>query len=213
MAGGEDETPIPWRVAAFPFPDWFILEKNNLNLRGRKRFFLSRGFAALSEEVWHSPPVLLFGTEKNNLAITEKIICAVWLVSTPDVLTYIHISPTLSPAKSVHSCYFCSQNQSYLKELLAGWLHYGSHHLPLEACCCSHWSEGITVLIVFRESQKRLLENLLLLCYIPTHFHLLQPMISISFSCCYHKALQPFTDQLWVLIPCEVDYNGKQFLK
>lgn len=45
------------------------------------------------------------------------------------------------------------------------------------------------------------------------HFHLFQPVISISFSCWYHEALQPFTDQLWVFILFEVDSNSKQFLK
>lgn len=100
LAGGRGEMPIQWRVTAFSFLKkfcyWFIFKQHNSKLRGRKRFFLSAGFAALSEEVWHSPPVLLFWhREQQSSNNTEKIISAVWLVSTPDVPTYIHISPAL----------------------------------------------------------------------------------------------------------------------
>lgn len=66
---------------------------------------------------------------------------------------------SVSPAKGVCSCWFCSQHESYLTEVLAGGLHYGSHHFPPGGCSCSRWSSGIIMLTIFRERQKTLLEN------------------------------------------------------
>lgn len=123
---------------------------------------------------------------------------------------YSYLPNSFSPAKSVCSWYFCSQHQSYLTELFAGevtlWIpplfsgalllfplklrHHRTHCLQrAKKGCWKNFYYSVTHL----------------------HFHLFQPMTSISFSCWYCKTLQPFTDQLWVFILCEVDSNGKQF--
>lgn len=129
LAGEGGETPMLWRVAGFSFPKKVLLlihfQAKQLKTQGKKKILpLSR----ICCTVWRGltltscSPFLAWRTTIKQ-EHRENNFCSLISFHTRCSHIYSHLPSSPSPAKSVCSCCFCSQHQSYWTELLAEGLH------------------------------------------------------------------------------------------